>query len=117
MLPNQRDTFKKGCVELVILSLLQNSDMYGYELVEKINANGEDVFSVKEGSMYPTLYRLEERGYITSRKKQVGKRQTRIYYHVEDAGREYYNALKDSYFKINHAVRNILNYSEEEGNG
>ena len=100
-------------MELVILSLLQNSDMYGYELVDKINSNGENVFTVKEGSMYPTLYRLEERGYITSYKKQTGKRQTLIYYHLEDAGREYYNALKTSYYDINHAVNNILKYSEE----
>lgn len=103
-------------MELVILSLLQNSDMYGLELVEKINANGENVFSAKVGSMYPTLYRLEEQKYITSYKKKVGKRQTRIYYHVEETGREYYNALKTSYFEMNHAVCNILKYSEGDEN-
>ena len=117
ILPNQRDIFKKGCVELVILSLLQNSDMYGYDLVDKINTNGNNIFSVKEGSMYPTLYRLEEKGYITSYKKQVGKRQVRIYYHVEDLGKEYYAALKNAYFEIYDAVCNILAFSEEDKNG
>lgn len=86
--------------------------MYGYELVEKINTNGENVFSVKEGSMYPSLYRLEERGYITSYKKQSSKRQFRIYYHVEDLGKEYYIALKNAYFEIYNAVCNILEFSE-----
>ena len=104
-------------MELVILSLLQNSDMYGYELVEKINTNGENIFSVKEGSMYPTLYRLEEKGYITSYKKQIGKRQVRIYYHMENLGKEYYAALKNAYFEIYHAVCNILAYSEGDNHG
>lgn len=91
--------------------------MYGYELVDKINTNGNNIFSVKEGSMYPTLYRLEEKGYITSYKKQIGKRQVRIYYHVEDLGKEYYAALKDAYFEIYDAVCNILAFSEEDKNG
>lgn len=91
--------------------------MYGYELVDKINTNGENIFSVKEGSMYPTLYRLEDRRYITSYKKQIGKRQVRIYYHIEDLGKEYYAALKNAYFETYHAVCNILAFSEEGKNG
>lgn len=90
--------------------------MYGYELVEKINTNGENVFSVKEGSMYPSLYRLEARGYITSYKIQTSKRQFRIYYHVEDLGKEYYIALKNAYFEIYNAVCNILEFSEGDEN-
>ncbi|MCM1500129.1 MAG: PadR family transcriptional regulator [Clostridium sp.] len=84
--------------------------------MEKINANGGDAFIVKEGSMYPTLYRLEDKGYISSQKKQIGKRQIRIYYHIENAGREYFNALKKAYYEINHAVCNILKYGEEDRN-
>lgn len=106
----QRDLFKKGCIELLILALLAESDKYGYDLVQEISQRSEGTFSIKEGSMYPTLYRLEDRGYISSQKVQIGKRQTRVYYHLEETGRKYFQELKESYYDIHASVCRILEY-------
>lgn len=83
-----RDNFKKGTVEMMVLYLLAESDMYGYQISQMIAARSGEVITVPEGSLYPTLYRLLERGYISDQRIQVGKRMTRVYYHLEPSGRE-----------------------------
>ncbi len=108
VLNNQRDMFKKGCVELVILAVLERADKYGYDLMQEISEKSGGAFCVTEGSLYPTLYRLEDKGYISSRKLKTGKRQTKVYYHLEETGREYLEELKKSYYAINAGVQSIL---------
>lgn len=63
----------------------------------------------QEGSLYPVLYKLEESGLISSQKVLVGKRMTRVYYHIEPAGSEHlqrlileYNAVTEGMFRIIH---------------
>ena len=47
--------------------------------------------------MYPVLYKLEESGFISSRKVLVGKRMTRVYYHIEPSGLDYLNTIVQEY--------------------
>jgi len=84
-----RDNFKKGSFEMLLLFLLQEGDLYGYQLSQLIKQRSENIIIVPEGSMYPTLYRLLEKGCITDYKKLVGKRLTRVYYHLEPEGIKY----------------------------
>lgn len=58
--------------------------------------------------MYPTLYRLEDKGYITVTKQQVGKRRTRMYYHLEPAGRDYLQSSVTEYLSMQEGIRGIL---------
>lgn len=87
------ENLKRGVTELVLLSLLAQRDMYGYEMSQELQTRSGGKFILQESSMYPTLYRLEDKGYITAFKQQVGKRRTRMYYHLEPCGLEY---LQDS---------------------
>lgn len=111
----RQDHFKKGSVEMLLLLLLQTGDLYGYQLSQLIRQQSDGILTIPEGSMYPTLYRLLEKGYITDYKKQVGKRLTRVYYHLEPLGQEYLSELVDSYHRINEGIRLILAYSGEKG--
>lgn len=109
-----RDNLKKGSVELILLSLLMQGDLYGYQMVQLILEQGDGSFNIPEGSMYPTLYRLEDQGYISSEKKLVGKRMTRVYYHLEPSGKEYFQILKEDYYNITENIMKILKHNENE---
>lgn len=108
-----RDNFKKGSVELILLSLLMEDDLYGYQMSQLVSERSDGLFNIPEGSMYPTLYRLEDNGYITSEKRLVSKRMTRVYYHLESKGKEYFLNLKEDYYMVTGSVMKVLEYHEK----
>lgn len=105
------DNFKRGTVELVVLSVLSQKDMYGYELVKTISEKSEKHFELPLGTLYPVLYRFVENGLISDRDEVVNKR-LRKYYHIEEKGKEYYDQLLDEYKKISMGVNLILEAGE-----
>jgi PadR family transcriptional regulator PadR len=104
-----RDNFKKGTVEMMLLQLLSESDMYGYQLSQTISARSGGAIEVPEGSMYPTLYRLMDSGYISDRREQVGRRQTRVYYHIEPPGRARLAEMRAEYRAFYEGLMGVLN--------
>ena len=62
--------------------------------------------------MYPILYRLTEQKYISFYEEKVGKRQTRIYYHLEEAGKEYLNQLISLYYEYTEIISFLLHTKE-----
>lgn len=104
---------KKATIEMLLLKLLTEEDMYGYQMTQQLKKRSSGLYTILEGSMYPILYRLEEQGYISFYEQKVGKRQTRIYYHLEDSGRKYLAEVHDAYRQAL-AVVNFL-YESEEG--
>ncbi|MBQ6864865.1 MAG: PadR family transcriptional regulator [Clostridia bacterium] len=107
------ENFKRGTVELVILSVLTQKDLYGYELVKTISEKSEKNFDLPLGTLYPVLYRLVENGLISDRDEVVNKR-LRKYYHLEEKGKEYYKELLAEYEKISLGVNLILKAVDEK---
>ncbi len=95
---------KRGTIELVLLTLLKEKDMYGYEICQAFDNKSNGLFLVPEGSLYPVLYRLLDKGYISDRTEKVGKRRTRVYYHIEPSGTEYLKEIKQEYFSLNRGI-------------
>lgn len=62
--------------------------------------------------MYPILYRLTDEQYISFYEKKVGVRQTRVYYHLEDSGRTYYDGLLQSYRDFSELIQFLLDSTE-----
>lgn len=112
---NRGDSLKKGRnnIEMILLRILQDGDYYGYQLSQLVSEYSGNLISIPEGSLYPALYRLLEKGYISDEKHLVGKRMTRIYYHLEPAGTEYYQILLEEYTYLNNGIQSILNHSVE----
>lgn len=108
-----RDNFKKGSVEMILLTLLREEDMYGYQMSQLIASRTDHFITIPEGSMYPTLYRLVENNYITSRREIVGRRLSRIYYHLEPAGVERLELLWKEYHGFHNALLTILEQSDK----
>ena len=102
------DNFTRGTAEMLVLYLLSKEDLYGYQITQAFSEKSDGVYTMLEGSLYPILYRLTEAGYITDYTKQVGKRRTRRYYHLEDAGREYYKEILADYDSVTDSINKIL---------
>ena len=108
-----RENLKRGTVEMILLHLLQDREMYGYEILQEMNLRSKGKFTLKDGSMYPILYRMIDKGLITDEQVLVGKRRTRVYYSLTEEGKKYLEDIKAEYFFITEGIDNILNYKEE----
>lgn len=111
---NARNNFKKGVTALLILTFLQEGDMYGYQISQTLMERSDGEFSIPEGSLYPALYKLIEQGYISDHKELVGKRMTRVYYHLENSGREHLEQLTADYWFVRNNIEKILSKSGEK---
>ncbi len=105
---NSQSNYRRGVASLVILSLLRQQDMYGYQLVQETERVSGGKLTTQEGSLYPVLYKLLEQKYISDRRVQVGKRMTRIYYHLEPAGEQHLQALIQEYETVTEGVMRII---------
>ena len=77
----------RGSVEIVILKLLSDNDMYGYQKIKTVNERSNGFFEWREGSLYPCLHKLECDGLVDSYVKESGGRMRR-YYSLTKKGRE-----------------------------
>lgn len=80
---------KKGVLEMLVLKLICQEATYGYELLSRLKERSEGMFSLKEGTLYPILYRLEDDGMITaSWTAGEGKVAPKKIYTATEMGRE-----------------------------
>ncbi len=74
--------FKKGVLELLVLSIVSKKDMYGYELVEEVS----QIVDVNEGTIYPILKRLTNEGFFETYLEESTEGPIRKYYHITARG-------------------------------
>lgn len=110
---NTKPNFIRGSVELLVLYLLSKKDYYGYELSQLMETLSDGVIKIPIGSLYPVLYKLIEYGFISNHKEQIGKRMVRVYYHLEQPGRQRLNILVSEYNRVHNAISSILNYTPD----
>ncbi|HET6363118.1 MAG TPA: PadR family transcriptional regulator [Gemmatimonadota bacterium] len=79
---------KRGTIELVLLTLLKDRERYGYEIVSAIEEWSGGRLAVRDGTLYPVLYRLEEAGFIEPRWETPERGVPRKYYRITDAGKK-----------------------------
>ena len=99
--------FMNGVPELLILRLLQQQEMYGYEIVQAIRDRTDAVISVGEGVVYPVLHGLEQDGALRSRRKTVNGR-SRIYYSVTAVGSRRLAYLSQTWTNLTTAIQTLL---------
>lgn len=110
-----KENVKKGLNELLVLSVLNSNDMYGYQIAQLISEMSCGGYTVAEGSLYPILYRLSQAGYITER-TEIVKRRARVYYHLEESGKDYFRTCLKEYQQLTNCIYQVLdiNTSEEK---
>ncbi len=83
-----------GSTTMLLLRLLEDKDMYGYEMIETLEQKSNNVFTLKAGTLYPLLHSLEEK--------------LRKYYSITKEGRKYLKARKEEWQEYQAAVLNVL---------
>lgn len=116
MTPDMRRTnpnFLNGVPELLVLRLLAQREMYGYQLVRTIQARSQEAFAFGEGCIYPILHYLEKSKLVTSRRREIDGR-TRTYYQLTARGKKRLAELTHEWNDVAHGVATVL--ASEPGN-
>ena len=96
--------FRKGVLEICVLTLISKKDMYGYEIVQNISK----VIEVNEGTIYPILRRLTKEEYFETYILESNEGPARKYYKITDKGRENLDRLKNEWNEFVGAVNTFL---------
>ncbi|MGY4691101.1 PadR family transcriptional regulator [Salibacterium sp. K-3] len=84
--------YSKAFLDIIILSVLTERDSYGYDIIKQVKETSEGYFEVGEGTLYPSLKRMEKKGYISSYYENIGQRK-RKYYTITENGRVYLDEM------------------------
>ncbi|MCI8901094.1 MAG: helix-turn-helix transcriptional regulator [Lachnospiraceae bacterium] len=96
-----------GSTSMLILRLLEDKDMYGYEMIETLEAKSNNVFTLKAGTLYPLLHSLEEKDLLTSYESEVNGK-IRKYYSITKGGKRFLRSRKEEWQEYQTAVVNVL---------
>jgi transcriptional regulator len=102
------DQLKKGSAELLILSLLAHEARHGYELSKLIESRSGGALSFNVASLYPLLYRLEERGWVEARWVEKPGQRRRRFYRLTPAGRKFLAVERKTWAAFVRAVTAIV---------
>lgn len=99
--------FMSGVPELLLLRLLEQQEMYGYELVKRIRLVTGEAISLGEGVIYPVLHSLERNGALRAKRKKVDGR-TRVYYSLNAKGRKRLDRLQGEWQRVQSGITAAL---------
>ncbi|WP_407311853.1 PadR family transcriptional regulator [Desulfosporosinus sp. SB140] len=97
-----------GSAILLLLSLLEKTDRYGYELIKELEERSDQTFRFKEGTLYPVLHKMENQGFVQSyiSKGETGKE--RKYYQITAKGKKELSAKKKEWQIFSLSINKVL---------
>lgn len=98
----------KGSTTVLILSILNRKDMYGYEMIKEIDLRSKGIFSFKEGTLYPILHNLENANYIESYWDDSNSGRKRKYYKITDNGKKLLLEKESEWKLFSETVNSVL---------
>ncbi|AUS95359.1 PadR family transcriptional regulator [Clostridium thermosuccinogenes] len=101
-------TLLSGSTTMLILRLLEDRDMYGYQMIEELSKRSNDTFNLKAGTLYPLLHSLEQQGMVTSYDKNADGARMRKYYSITKKGRKLLADKKAEWQNYFTAVNHVL---------
>ena len=102
--------FKKGVLELCVLSLLDAQDRYGYDLASSLS----QIIDISDGSIYPILRRLKADGFVTTYLQEASGGPPRKYYALTESGQKEQRRLKSEWLEFVGCVNGIIIEEEAE---
>jgi transcriptional regulator len=104
----------QGTLDLLILKTLSNGPMHGYRIASTIRQLSDEVLRIEEGSLYPALYRLEEKGLIQSEWGTTEHNRQAKFYKLTRKGRREMQEEAESWTRLSMAVARVLKAIEQE---
>ena len=102
----------KGTLEMIVLEILQHEPMHGWGITERIEVRSKGMLSVNQGSLYPALYRLVARGWVSSEWGPSENNRSARYYTLTRAGRKQLATERAQWEKLSLGVNLILGTAE-----
>ena len=103
-----RTDLMQGTLELLILKTLSRDPMHGYGIAQRIHEAVDDLLKVEDGSLYPALYRMEERGWIASEWGVSDNNRRAKFYRLTKAGRKRLEGERANWERVSQAIGRIL---------
>ena len=100
--------FLTGTVGVLILSLLSERAMYGYEILQEAERRSASQFQMKEGTLYPALHQMERVGFLKATWRESESGRARKYYSLTSKGRRHADSKRRQWESISAAMRAIL---------
>lgn len=96
--------FRKGVIEMCVLTLVSHKDCYGYELIEAISKQVE----VSEGTIYPILRRLTKEGFFETYLRESSEGPSRKYYKITSLGKKQAQKTTQAWLDFNKRIQKVL---------
>ena len=103
-----------GSTILLLLSLLQEKDRYGYEIIRELEIRSDNTFQFKEGTLYPVLHKLENMGYVESYLSKGDAGRERKYYQITKRGRKQFVEEKQQWDIFSKSVEKVIYGDDHE---
>lgn len=97
-----------GSTTMLILKLLSNEDMYGYQMIEQLELRSQNVFTLKAGTLYPLLHKLEQQGVLNSYEKTAENQKKRKYYSITNEGKKLLAKKQNEWSIYTNGVNKVL---------
>lgn len=96
-----------GSTTMLVLKLLEEKDMYGYEMIDMLRGKSNNVFELKAGTLYPLLHSMEDKGWVTVYEEEAGGKM-RKYYRLTHEGKKQLKEKKKEWKEYSEAILNVL---------
>ncbi len=107
MAPSKRELLP-GMLDMLILKTLSVQAMHGYGIAQHLHRISQDVIRVEEGSLYPALQRMRQKGWIEAEWRQTPNNQRARYYTISAAGRRELGEQQEGFGELLSAVRRVM---------
>ena len=104
----KRRELMKGSIDSLLLCLISQQPMYGYQIIKELGSRSEGYFQFKEGTLYPVLHRLEEAGLIVGRWQALPQGRQRKYYHITAKGQRVFEEQRSQWREFLTAMNQII---------
>ena len=108
MAPSDRRELLPGMLDMLILKTLSAQPMHGYGIAQHLLRTSRDVIRVEEGSLYPALQRMRQKGWVTAEWRQTPNNQRARYYRLTPAGRSRLGEQEAGFAELMAAVRRVM---------
>lgn len=110
MAPEKRDLLP-GLLDMLVLRTLAVQSMHGYGIAQHLQRVSQEVIRVEEGSLYPALQRMRQKGWIKARWGMTPNKQRARYYELTDRGREQLGAQHEGFTALMAAVNRVMRHA------
>jgi|ERR1017187_4281608 PadR family transcriptional regulator PadR len=105
---SERHEINKSSIDSLLLSLISEQPLYGYQMIKDLAGRSQGYFKFKEGTLYPALHKLEAAGMVDGKWQTLASGQKRKYYNITEKGLEVLKIKRDSWIEFLNAMNLVI---------